>query len=64
MYYHIRVYLKSRVKEERYNMLIEDLEARYLSKYRNNKDFILNGRLIRIEDIEKSKLTNQGMNGY
>ncbi|WP_284566131.1 nucleotide-binding protein [Bacillus anthracis] len=56
MFYHIRVYLKSRVKEERYNMLIEELETRYLSNYRNRKDFILNGRLIRIEDIEKIQI--------
>lgn len=56
MFYHIRVYLKSRVKEERYNMSIEELESRYLSNYRNKKDFILNGRLIRIEDIEKIQI--------
>lgn len=63
MYYHIRVYLKSRVKEERYNMPIDELETRYLSKYRNKKDFILNGRLIRIEDIEKIQI-NESMSQW
>ncbi|MCI4056941.1 nucleotide-binding protein [Bacillus cereus] len=56
MYYHIRVYLKSRIKEERYNISMEELETRYLSNYRKNKDFIVNGRLIRIGDIEKIQI--------
>ncbi|MBK5346093.1 nucleotide-binding protein [Bacillus sp. TH44] len=60
MYYHIRVYLKSGVEEERYNMLIDELETRYLSNYRNKKDFIFNGRLIKISDIEKIQINQSG----
>ncbi|PGB76655.1 hypothetical protein COM05_28705 [Bacillus toyonensis] len=63
MYYHIRVYLKSSIKEERYNMSIDELETRYLSKYRNKKDFILNGRHIRIGDIEKIQINESRSKG-
>ncbi|MGN4406388.1 TIR domain-containing protein [Bacillus cereus group sp. MYBK59-1] len=56
LHYHIRVDLKTRVREERYNMSLEELEAQYLVNYRNNKDFILNGRVIKIEDIEKIQI--------
>ncbi|TFF45788.1 TIR domain-containing protein [Bacillus thuringiensis] len=53
MYYHIRVSLKTRVRESKFNISLEELESRYLSKYRNGEDFILNGRVIKIDDIEK-----------
>lgn len=53
MYYHIRVSLKTRVRENKFNISLDELESRYLSKYRKGEDFILNGRVIKIDDIEK-----------
>lgn len=55
MYYHIRINLTTRVQESKFNITFEELEERYLSRYRKGEDFTLNGRVIKINDIQKNE---------
>ncbi|HDX9549358.1 TPA: nucleotide-binding protein [Bacillus thuringiensis] len=56
MYYHIRINLTTRVQESKFNITFEELEERYLSRYRKGEDFTLNGRVIKINDIQKMSI--------
>ncbi|PFC69937.1 hypothetical protein CN290_28595 [Bacillus cereus] len=56
MYYHIRIDLTTRIRESKFNVTLEELEGRYLSKYRKGEDFTLNGRVIKTSDIQKMSI--------
>mgnify|MGYP001073560264 CR=1 FL=1 len=53
MYYHVRINLKDKTQEGKYNISKEELENRFLNPYYSGNPIILNGRTLKLSEITR-----------